>query len=148
MSVQCFDLRIVAQVKELLEGPDDPEPAGPRPYLLSDEDRETFYRSMKLIKQAHATMELWIQAHLDGAFSDPDEPSPKRADMTFGDEGPIATAVGLLSHEMKELDGFAWSWHCAIACCIQDEGVDWQKANAAARRFMKLAFDVEGYDPT
>lgn len=35
---------------------------------------------------------------------------------------------------------YAWGWHCNVACCIMDEGVDHERANKAASRVMKLAF--------
>lgn len=37
----------------------------------------------------------------------------------------------------------AWTWHCNIACCAMDEGMDHDKAQRVAERFMKLAFDVD-----
>lgn len=43
---------------------------------------------------------------------------------------------------------FAWTWHCAIAMTIIDEGVDHDRAHRAAKRFMKLAFDVDTAPPT
>ncbi len=38
---------------------------------------------------------------------------------------------------------YAWAWHCNIAMAAFDEGLDPTRANLAAARFMRLAFDVD-----
>ncbi len=52
-----------------------------------------------------------------------------------------------LQAAMRDDPAYAWSWHCNIAMCVKDEGVDHAIANRAAKRFMKLAFDIETKEP-
>lgn len=40
-------------------------------------------------------------------------------------------------------NSWAWSWHCNIAVCAQDEGLEYQASQRAASRFMRLLF---GFD--
>ena len=53
-----------------------------------------------------------------------------------------ATAMKSLSDAMREDPDYAWSWHCNLACCAMDEGLDREAANRAAERFMALAFNI------
>lgn len=39
--------------------------------------------------------------------------------------------------------GYAWTWHCAVACAARDEGLAHDAANRAAARFMQAAFDID-----
>ncbi len=48
-----------------------------------------------------------------------------------------------LKEQIKNDDGYAWSWHCNIAMASIDQGFDHGKANIAAARFMKNCFDVD-----
>ena len=59
----------------------------------------------------------------------------------------VKEARELLEAEFKKDPGFAWSWHCNVACCVMDEGVNHVTANRAAARFMKLAFGVDTSRP-
>lgn len=52
-------------------------------------------------------------------------------------------ALETLEKAFQDDYGYAWSWHCNIACCALDEGVDHAVANAIADRFMQLAFHVD-----
>ena len=56
-------------------------------------------------------------------------------------------ALEALSEQIRNDPDYAWSWHCALACAYQDEGIDHPAANRAAARFMKQAFGAEGYEP-
>ena len=38
---------------------------------------------------------------------------------------------------------FAWSWHCNLACCAMDEGIDHDSANIIAQRIMQFVFQVD-----
>ena len=53
-----------------------------------------------------------------------------------------ASAMQALSEAMLEDPDYAWSWHCNLACCAMDEGLDHEAANRAAERFMALAFNI------
>lgn len=57
--------------------------------------------------------------------------------------GTAARAFADLKAAMQEDPGYAWSWHCNIACTTMDEGLDHAAANRAAARFMALCFDVD-----
>lgn len=56
-------------------------------------------------------------------------------------------AIWWLSREMKRdaksKYGYAWAWHCNIAVCAQDEGLEWEASQLAAARFMRLLFGVD-----
>lgn len=54
-----------------------------------------------------------------------------------------ARAFQDLKTSMKADPGYAWSWHCVIACAGMDEGLDHPAANRAAARFMSMCFDVD-----
>lgn len=64
-----------------------------------------------------------------------------------------AEAVRTLSEAFRDDPDYAYSWHSNIAMAMLDslnpDDIDYNKAykacNEAARKFMKLAFDVEGY---
>lgn len=51
-------------------------------------------------------------------------------------------AVEHLSKAFKDDPEYAWSWHCSLACCSMDEGLDHEHANKAAGRFMYMCFGV------
>lgn len=59
-----------------------------------------------------------------------------------------AIAVDALKAAFIEDPSYAWSWHCSVACAYMDEGISHPEANRAAARFMKMAFGVEGYEPS
>ena len=54
-------------------------------------------------------------------------------------------------HQLAEAiqgdNGYAWSWHCAVACCAMDEGVEHANAHRIADRFMAMAFQVVATEP-
>jgi hypothetical protein len=52
-------------------------------------------------------------------------------------------ALDRLSKAFKDDPDYAHSWHCAVACCAMDEGLNREAANKAASRFMKMAFEVD-----
>ena len=56
-------------------------------------------------------------------------------------------AIDILKDAMAADASYAWSWHCNIAVCMTDQGIDFDKANAGARNFMKLAFGVDTQEP-
>jgi hypothetical protein len=58
-----------------------------------------------------------------------------------------AEAMNVIRQAMREDPGYAWTWHCNIACLLLDEGVAHDRANDRASGFMKLAFDVETKAP-
>ncbi len=55
----------------------------------------------------------------------------------------IKDAMDILKELINKDPGYAWSWHCNIAMASFDEGLSRSKANLAAARFMKLAFDID-----
>lgn len=55
----------------------------------------------------------------------------------------IAEALLTVRRCMQKDFELAWSWHCNIACAIMDEGITHGVANAAAARFMLMAFAVD-----
>ena len=59
--------------------------------------------------------------------------------------GPIdvESALDMLKRAMLKDADYAWSWHCAIAVSMLDEGVDHAVANRGAVRFMRMAFQVD-----
>jgi hypothetical protein len=54
-----------------------------------------------------------------------------------------ARAFTDLKAAMHADPGYAWSWHCVIACAGMDEGLEHAAANRAAARFMRMCFDVD-----
>lgn len=58
-----------------------------------------------------------------------------------------AQAIAALSKAFQADPDYAHSWHCNIAIQFHDCGGDIQIGNEAAKRFMKLAFGVEDYEP-
>lgn len=59
----------------------------------------------------------------------------------------IKEAIDTLKQAMADDPDYAYGWHCNIAMAFQDEGADYEQAQRAASRFMRTAFDVEGYEP-
>lgn len=57
--------------------------------------------------------------------------------------GIAAPALAELSMAMQNDEGYAWTWHCNVACAMMDEGAPHGAANAAAARFMRAAFGVD-----
>lgn len=64
-----------------------------------------------------------------------------------GESSAAATALEILSSAMRDDPGYAWSWHCNVACAAMDEGAPHDSANAAAARFMRAAFGVDTTKP-
>ena len=58
-------------------------------------------------------------------------------------EAMDATKKAMVADNPSKGGSYAHSWHCNIAVCAIDEGIDHATANKIASRFMKLAFDVE-----
>lgn len=58
-------------------------------------------------------------------------------------DGPAAPLTTALNSDPD----YAWTWHCNIAGCALDEGVDHATANRIAARFMKSAFGVVTEEP-
>lgn len=54
----------------------------------------------------------------------------------------VSKIINLLQQYMQKDFDLAWSWHCNLACVMQDEGMDHATANKAAARFMLMAFGV------
>jgi hypothetical protein len=54
-----------------------------------------------------------------------------------------ARAFGDLRAAIQADPGYAWSWHCNVACSAMDEGLDHPAANRAAARFMFVCFGVD-----
>jgi hypothetical protein len=52
-------------------------------------------------------------------------------------------ALAVLSKVFADDPAYAWSWHCNIAMCSVDEGMERVAANRAASRFMKAAFGID-----
>lgn len=70
--------------------------------------------------------------------------------MKLEENGPVVysrqtTPFQELQKQLKEDEGYAWSWHCNIACAIQDVGVDHATSNKAASLFMERLFAITDY---
>lgn len=61
------------------------------------------------------------------------------------DGNTTSWAVNVLKAAIHSDDDLAWSWHCNLAMAAQDEGLDHESAQRAARRFMGWAFDRSDY---
>jgi hypothetical protein len=75
---------------------------------------------------------------------------PVRGAKPTPPDNPIVSAaasMASLKDAFQRDSGYAWSWHCNLACCAMDEGMEHGAANRAAARFMKLAFGVESKEP-
>lgn len=53
------------------------------------------------------------------------------------------SAFEALAKRIKSDYGYAWSWHCNLACSMMDTGITRDKVNKAAARFMRTAFGVD-----
>ena len=60
---------------------------------------------------------------------------------------PCGEALNILKSAMRDDPHYAWTWHCNVAVSMMDEGAPHDSANAAAARFMKLAFGVDTSKP-
>ena len=54
-----------------------------------------------------------------------------------------ASAFAVVKEAMQKDPEYAWSWHCNIAMASVDEGMDHERANKAAARFMHNCFGVD-----
>ncbi len=73
------------------------------------------------------------------------EPLVREWTQHLGKPGVVdsALALGSLQHAMAEDYGYAWTWHCAMACAAGDEGLNHEAANRAASRLMQMAFHID-----
>jgi hypothetical protein len=55
----------------------------------------------------------------------------------------LEAAIAVVKLAMRKDPDYAWSWHCAVAVCMQDEGVSHAVSNRGAVRFMRMAFGVD-----
>lgn len=55
----------------------------------------------------------------------------------------IKNSILSLKEAIKNDPDYAWSWHCNLAMCAYDEGLDMAAANRSAMRFMKILFDYD-----
>jgi hypothetical protein len=56
---------------------------------------------------------------------------------------PCGETMNIIKSAMRDDPHYAWTWHCNVAVSMMDEGAPHDAANAAAARFMRLAFDVD-----
>lgn len=49
-------------------------------------------------------------------------------------------AMKWLRRQIHKDEGLALAWHCNLAVCGRDEGMDWAASQRAAGRFMSLLF--------
>ncbi len=68
---------------------------------------------------------------------------PSRCSAVRPCASPCGEALSIIKSAMRDDPGYAWSWHCNVAVSMMDEGVPHAAANAAAARFMRLAFDMD-----
>jgi hypothetical protein len=68
---------------------------------------------------------------------------PARCSAVRPCASPCGEALNIIKSAMRDDPGYAWSWHCNVAVSMMDEGAPHDAANAAAARFMRLAFDVD-----
>jgi hypothetical protein len=52
-------------------------------------------------------------------------------------------ALWWLKRQFQRDANYAWTWHCAIAMCMSDEGASDVSANWAASRAMRMLFGVK-----
>ncbi len=55
----------------------------------------------------------------------------------------IQKSIETLTGAVQSDPEYAWAWHCNIAMCSVDEGMERAAANRAAARFMKIFFNVD-----
>lgn len=78
---------------------------------------------------------------------DPDAPKAIVFNREQGEADACEKAFNTLQLAMKDDSAYAWTWHCNLAMCAVDEGVDLATANQVANRFMQLCFDVDTKQP-
>jgi hypothetical protein len=66
-------------------------------------------------------------------------------------DGPVEvwvrTPMEQLTEHIKADPAYAWSWHCNLAVCAMDEGLEHAAANRAADRMMQVLFGVKASPP-
>jgi hypothetical protein len=55
----------------------------------------------------------------------------------------VKKAMDTLKKAFENEPDYAWGWQCNLAMSAYDEGLSKPKANLAAARFMKLAFNID-----
>jgi len=55
----------------------------------------------------------------------------------------VKPEMDFVGEMVRQDDMYAWSWHANLACCGLDEGLDHEKSNRIAARFMQLLFGVD-----
>ena len=68
---------------------------------------------------------------------------PSRCSAVRPCASPCGEALNIIRSAMRDDPHYAWTWHCNVAVSMMDEGAPHDAANAAAARFMRLAFDVD-----
>jgi hypothetical protein len=68
---------------------------------------------------------------------------PSRCSAVRPCASPCGEALNIIKSAMRDDPHYAWTWHCNVAVSMMDEGAPHDAANAAAARFMRLAFDVD-----
>ena len=48
-----------------------------------------------------------------------------------------------LTKQLQSDEGYVWSWYCNLLMSVVDAGGSREIAKEAARRFMKLAFNID-----
>ena len=68
---------------------------------------------------------------------------PYRCSVVRPCASPHGEALNIIRSAMRDDPHYAWTWHCNVAVSMMDESSTHDSANAAAARFMRLAFDVD-----
>ena len=68
---------------------------------------------------------------------------PSRCSAVRPCASPCGEALNIIMSAMRDDPHYAWTWHCNVAVSMMEEGATHDAANAAAARFMRLAFDVD-----
>ena len=55
----------------------------------------------------------------------------------------VAKEMEVIRSAIETDESYAWAWHCNLAMCAFDEGVDHTKSQYVAARFMQLCFGVD-----
>lgn len=63
--------------------------------------------------------------------------------ITLNELTPVTDAMNTLREALHNDPEYAWSWHCNLAMASIDEGMDWNSAQFAAARFMRICFGVD-----
>jgi hypothetical protein len=111
-------------------------------FLTTRDQRITLSSTDDAVPAAYAVKEFLSLRGVD-QNCEPFFQWPSRCSAVRPCASPCGEALNITGSAMRDDPYYAWTWHCNVAVSMMDEGAQHDAANAAAARFMRLAFDVD-----